>query len=53
MPERQNSSNSRELNNYLNKILRKDAVALRKMIADGETKETIQAKKEKNARRCL
>ena len=47
MPESANSSNSRELNNYLNKILRKDAVALRKMIADGETKETIQAKKEK------
>lgn len=46
MPESANSSNSRELNNYLNKILRKDAVALRKMIADGETQEVIQAKKE-------
>ncbi len=47
MPESANSSNSRDLNNYLNKLLRKDAVRLRKMIADGESAETIQANKEK------
>ncbi|WP_165003906.1 MULTISPECIES: C1 family peptidase [unclassified Enterococcus] len=47
MPESANSSNSRELNNYLNKLLRKDAVALREMVAKGESAETIQEEKEK------
>lgn len=46
MPESANSSNSRDLNNYLNKLLRKDATVLREMIAGGETAEAIQAKKE-------
>lgn len=46
MPESANSSNSRDLNNYLNKLLRKDAVVLREMIAADETHEAIQSKKE-------
>ncbi|EOS7873601.1 C1 family peptidase [Enterococcus hirae] len=46
MPESANSSNSRDLNNYLNKLLRKDATVLCEMIAGGETAEAIQAKKE-------
>ncbi|OTN75524.1 aminopeptidase C [Enterococcus sp. 8G7_MSG3316] len=46
MPESSNSSNSRDLNNYLNKKLRKDAVALRKLVEAGETDTDIQAAKE-------
>ena len=46
MPESANSSNSRDLNNYLNKLLRKDAVVLRKMVAQGETLDAIEEKKE-------
>lgn len=45
MPESSNSSNSRDLNNYLNKKLRKDAVTLRKLVADGKPAEAIQAEK--------
>ena len=39
-------SNSRDLNNYLNKKLRKDAVALRQLVAEGKTAEDIQTAKE-------
>ncbi|MEQ4508112.1 MAG: C1 family peptidase [Enterococcus casseliflavus] len=46
MPESSNSSNSRDLNNYLNKKLRKDAVALRQLVAEGKTVEDIQTAKE-------
>lgn len=46
MPESSNSSNSRDLNNYLNKKLRKDAVALRELVAEGKTAEDIQTAKE-------
>ncbi|MGX7173738.1 aminopeptidase C [Enterococcus ratti] len=46
MPESTNSSNSRDLNNYLNKLLRKDAVILRRMVSANETPEVIQSKKE-------
>ncbi|MFB8530622.1 aminopeptidase C [Enterococcus casseliflavus] len=46
MPENSNSSNSRDLNNYLNKKLRKDAVALRQLVAEGKTAEDIQTAKE-------
>lgn len=46
MPESSNSSNSRDLNNYLNKKLRKDAVALRQLVAEGKTAEDIQTTKE-------
>lgn len=46
MPESSNSSNSRDLNNYLNKKLRKDAVALRQLVAEGKTDEDIQTAKE-------
>ncbi|HLQ39346.1 MAG TPA: C1 family peptidase, partial [Tetragenococcus sp.] len=35
MPESSNSSNSRDLNNYLNKKLRKDAAVLRQLVTDG------------------
>ena len=45
MPESSNSSNSRDLNNYLNKMLRKDAVALRQLVADGKSEAEIQAAK--------
>ncbi|WP_312542986.1 C1 family peptidase [Enterococcus sp.] len=46
MPESSNSSNSRDLNNYLNKKLRKDAVALRKLVAAGQSDTEIQTAKE-------
>lgn len=46
MPESSNSFNSRDLNNYLNKKLRKDAVALRQLVAEGKTAEDIQTAKE-------
>lgn len=46
MPESSNSSNSRDLNNYLNKLLRKDAVTLRSLVAEGKANEEIQKVKE-------
>lgn len=46
MPESSNSSNSRDLNNYLNKLLRKHAVLLRQMVAEEATAEEIQANRE-------
>ncbi|MCR1944650.1 aminopeptidase C [Enterococcus gallinarum] len=46
MPESSNSSNSRDLNNYLNKKLRKDAGTLRQLVADGQSEATIQEAKE-------
>lgn len=45
-PESISSSNSRELNQYLNKLLRQDAQLLRELIAQGANQETVQAKKE-------
>ncbi|MGX7205885.1 C1 family peptidase [Enterococcus pingfangensis] len=46
MPESSNSSNSRDLNNYLNKLLRKHAVLLRQMVAEKATAEEIQTNRE-------
>ncbi|MEG0373754.1 aminopeptidase C [Enterococcus viikkiensis] len=46
MPESSSSSNSRDLNNYLNKLLRKHAVLLRQMVAEEATAEEIQANRE-------
>ncbi|WP_429948844.1 aminopeptidase C [Enterococcus sp. AZ101] len=46
MPESNNSSNSRDLNNYLNKKLRKDATILRELIASGKPVQDIQTAKE-------
>ncbi|GMG71322.1 C1 family peptidase [Tetragenococcus halophilus] len=46
MPESSNSSNSRDLNNYLNKKLRKDAAILRQLVADGASANDIQASRE-------
>lgn len=46
MPESSNSSNSRDLNNYLNKKLRKDAATLRQLVADGASANDIQASRE-------
>ena len=45
-PESVASSNSRELNQYLNKLLRQDAHILRDMIAGGADQAAVQAKKE-------
>ncbi len=45
-PESISSSNSRELNQYLNKLLRQDAQILREAIAAGADDKSIQAKKE-------
>lgn len=45
-PESVSSSNSRELNQYLNKLLRQDAQILRELIAVGGDAEAVQAKKE-------
>lgn len=47
MPESRNSSNSQDLNNYLNKKLRKDATILRELISSGKTATKVQATKEK------
>ncbi len=48
MPESSNSSNSRDLNNYLNKKLRKDATILRSLIEKGASAEKVQ----KNKKQC-
>lgn len=45
-PESISSSASRELNQYLNKLLRQDAQILRELVNSGATKETVQTKKE-------
>lgn len=45
MPESSNSSNSRDLNKYLNKLLRKHAVVLRKLMADKAAEKEIAAKR--------
>lgn len=45
-PESISSSNSRELNQYLNKLLRQDAQILRELIAAGADDSSVQAKKE-------
>lgn len=47
MPETFSSSQSREINDFLNKKLRKDAVTLRKMVADSKTSEEIAQVKER------
>lgn len=46
MPETFSSSQSRDLNTYLNKKLRKDAVTLRTLVANKTTEEDIQQIKE-------
>ncbi|HGA2079935.1 TPA: aminopeptidase C [Streptococcus agalactiae] len=45
-PESVSSSASRELNQYLNKLLRQDAQILRELIAQGADGATVQNKKE-------
>ena len=45
-PESISSSNSRELNQYLNKLLRQDAQILREAIAAGADDKAVQTKKE-------
>ncbi len=45
-PESVSSSNSRELNAILNKLLRQDAQILRDLLASGADQATVQAKKE-------
>ena len=45
-PESISSSNSRELNTYLNKLLRQDAQILRELLATGANQATVQSKKE-------
>lgn len=45
-PESISSSASRELNQYLNKLLRQDAQILRELVNSGAAKETVQTKKE-------
>ena len=50
MPESANSSNSRDLTNYLNKLLRKEdqAVKLRQLVAEGkQMKQRSQVEKER------
>lgn len=46
MPETYNSEKSSELNGVLNLKLRKDAVTLRQLVADGVSEADIQAKKD-------
>ena len=45
-PESISSSNSRELNQLLNKLLRQDAQILRELVAEGANSSELQAKKE-------
>ena len=45
-PESVSSSNSRELNQMLNKLLRQDAQILRELVKDGVGLSTLQVKKE-------
>lgn len=45
-PESISSSNSRELNTYLNKLLRQDAQLLRDLIRSGAGKEAVATKKQ-------
>mgnify|MGYP004684841707 FL=1 len=45
-PESISSSNSRELNTYLNKLLRQDAQILRELLASGADQAKVQSKKE-------
>ena len=45
-PESVSSSNSRELNQILNKLLRQDAQILRELVKDGVDPSTLQVKKE-------
>ena len=45
-PESVSSSNSRELNQILNKLLRQDAQILRELVKDGVDPSTLQEKKE-------
>ena len=45
-PESVSSSNSRELNQILNKLLRQDAQILRELVKDGVDSSTLQVKKE-------
>ena len=45
-PESVSSSNSRELNKILNKLLRQDAQILRELVKDGVDPSTLQVKKE-------
>ena len=45
-PESVSSSNSRELNQMLNKLLRQDAQILRELVKDGVGPSTLQVKKE-------
>lgn len=45
-PESVSSSNSRELNQILNKLLRQDAQVLRELVKDGVDPSTLQVKKE-------
>ena len=45
-PESISSSNSRELNQILNKLLRQDAQILRELMAEGANSSELQAKKE-------
>lgn len=45
-PETANSANSAALNDTLNTLLRKDGLALRRMIADGKNEEDVEDKKQ-------
>lgn len=45
-PESVSSSSSRELNQYLNKLLRQNAQVLRDLFSNGASKQTLQAQKE-------
>lgn len=52
-PESISSSNSRELNQYLNKLLRQDAQILREAIAAGADDKAVQAKKKPFSKKSL
>ena len=53
MPESSNSSNSRDLNNYLNKKIAQRCWDIAPLVADGQSEAAIQEAKEGDATRNL
>lgn len=53
MPETFQTSNTRGSNQYISKFMRKNALSLRKMVADGASKEALEAEKKALLAKCF
>jgi len=53
MPETFQTSNTRGSNQYISKFLRKNGLALRKMVADGASQEALEAEKKALLGKCF